>query len=561
MIVKSQVLLFLTGLALAAPRSSFSQNKSQPFNETGTLMEMEAVPCGIQERGFTGIGGLLVTAGLEHVNSNDKLCQEYVLRTAYIQYRIRPVNEKEPVLLPVGEKAHFHLKGDHIVLSMPEGDDKVREYKVVGMKPLTTDDSSASRVANAKIDGTRPVAFGLSPTDNVPRLERRPLQSTGPDPVASSARLSNNSSLPNPQTTAQSSASQPAGWVAAGAVSLAAGRSRLALDRVQLLALIAGGVPSPRVAMLLDERELSFTPDVNYLASLQAAGATDDLIKTLNVGGGTHVAAAPGSRDTRVEQDLARGAQLAHSGRLDQAGQEYRKAQQLQPQDPSLHFASGYALARQGKWKEAAAEYQAIAAANPDDPAAHSNLGVALNHAGDREGAIREYRRGLALDPESAAMHQDLGDVLEGKGDWAGAAAELRQAVQERGLDAALHADLGAVLLRQKDLDGAIREDRQAISLQGACCQAQYDLATALDLKGDLKGAVENLRDVLSSEPDDAQAHAALAGILDRQGDTNEALAHYKIALLLKPQDAEIQAARDALINRVGSGGGQVTGQ
>jgi hypothetical protein len=159
--MKTRSILLLICFA-SAVSISLPETKDQPqFNETGTLMEMQAVPCGFQERGFTGFGGLLATAGLEHVNSNDKLCQEYVLRTAYVQYRIRPVSEKEPVLLPVGEKAHFHIKGDHILLTMPEGDDKMREYRVVGMRPVATDDGSGP--GTLALMG-RPRRLNLSPS-------------------------------------------------------------------------------------------------------------------------------------------------------------------------------------------------------------------------------------------------------------------------------------------------------------------------------------------------------------------------------------------------------------
>ncbi|HEY6290712.1 MAG TPA: tetratricopeptide repeat protein [Terriglobia bacterium] len=563
--MKIKLILFLIGLTLAAPRISLSESKNQPqFNETGTLMEMQAVPCGFQERGFTGFGGLLATAGVEHVNSNDKLCQEYVLRTAYIQYRIRPVNEKEPVLLPVGEKAHFHIKGDHILLSMPEGDDKMREYRVVGMKPVAMDEGGGSRYAGAgaTTEAARPISFRVNPTDSIPRLERRPVDVAAPLPaVQTGGRLPGSSSVPSREAMAQQSGGVSSSWVAAGPLTLAADRSRLALDRVQVMALVAGGVSGRRVAMLFDEREVSFSPDANYLANLRSAGATDELIKALNEASGASGREAPSVNDARTEQGLTRGAQLAHAHQFEQAQQEYQKALQVRPQDPGLQFALGYVLTRQGKWKEAAAEYKAIAASEPGDPAAHSNLGVALKQAGDLEGAIREYRRALALDPDSAAVHEDLAAALDEKGDLNGAVPELRSAVQERPLDARLHTELGAILQQQKDLDGAIREDRQAISLQDPCCQAQYNLATALELKGDLAGAVDGFRNVLNVEPDDAQAHAGLASALERRGESAQALAHYKMALLLAPQDPDIRAAQDALQQRVQTGAGDGSGR
>jgi hypothetical protein len=144
-------LFVLIGLTLAVAALTFAGDKKDehPASETGTLMEMAAVPCGSTERGVTGFGSLLATAGLEHVNATDKLCQEYVLRGGFIQYRLRPVDEKHPVLLPVGEKAHFYIKGDRILLTVAGGDDRQREYRVVGMKPLLSDADTTSHPTTA----------------------------------------------------------------------------------------------------------------------------------------------------------------------------------------------------------------------------------------------------------------------------------------------------------------------------------------------------------------------------------------------------------------------------
>jgi Flp pilus assembly protein TadD len=556
--MKTKSILLLLCLTSAVSISS-SETRDQPqFNEAGTLVEMQAVPCGFQERGFTGFGGLFASAGLEHVNSNDKLCQEYVLRTAYVQYRIRPVNEKEPVLLPVGEKAHFHIKGDHILLTMPEGDDKTREYRVVGMRPVATDDAGGSRYVGTSgaAEAPKPISFRSYPANSLPRLERRPADTAQPDPPFSTGIGSLGSSpVPNSEASARQSVAVSPNWVAAGVLTLATDRSRLTLDRVQVIALVAGGVSGHRVAALIQEREISFRPEANYLANLRSAGAIDEVIGAFNGVSGVFGSESQSGNDAGIERGLTRGAQLAYAHHLEEAEQEYRKAQQLRPQDPSLHFALGYALMERGKWKEAVAEYKALAAGGPNDPAAHSNLGATLMQTGDVDGAIREYRRGLTLDPDSAAMHASLAAALREKGDLNGALAELRRASQERPLEAEFHTELGAILQQQKDLDGAIREDRQAISLQDACCQAQYNLGTALVLKGDLRGAVESFRQVLNVQPDDAQAHAALADALGRQGDTTQALVHYKMALLLAPQDAQIRAARDGLLAQIQANG------
>jgi hypothetical protein len=75
------------------------------------------------------------------------LCQEYILQSDKIIYRIRPKDDKHPVLLPIGETAEFRLHKDKLLLRVPESsDDKEREYIVVSMTPRT--DASAAKSPN-----------------------------------------------------------------------------------------------------------------------------------------------------------------------------------------------------------------------------------------------------------------------------------------------------------------------------------------------------------------------------------------------------------------------------
>ncbi len=57
------------------------------------------------------------------------------MQTDRIIYRIRPKDDKHPALLPVGEKAQFHIERDKMKLRVEDLDDKEREYIVVSMTP------------------------------------------------------------------------------------------------------------------------------------------------------------------------------------------------------------------------------------------------------------------------------------------------------------------------------------------------------------------------------------------------------------------------------------------
>jgi hypothetical protein len=83
--------VLLLGLILAVPLSAYG-NKKKIGAERGVLEKMDAVPCGAKETGLSGLGALWGSAGITHINSNEKLCPQYLLRTDEMDYEIRPLD-------------------------------------------------------------------------------------------------------------------------------------------------------------------------------------------------------------------------------------------------------------------------------------------------------------------------------------------------------------------------------------------------------------------------------------------------------------------------------------
>jgi hypothetical protein len=119
------------------------QAKDSPSYQSGVLKEMSSVECGFEQKSAKGLVGELVGTDDSHSKMRKTFCHEYVLETNHVVYHIRPREEKHPALLPVGEKALFRMKKDLMVLKVPEGDDKEREYDVVSMLPVQANDGSA----------------------------------------------------------------------------------------------------------------------------------------------------------------------------------------------------------------------------------------------------------------------------------------------------------------------------------------------------------------------------------------------------------------------------------
>src|ERR1700756_5477429 len=116
--------------------SRAAMDKDGPSYQSGMLKEMTSVECGFEQKSARGLMGELVGTDDSHSKTRKTLCQEYVLETNGVVYRIRPREEKHPALLPVGQKALFRMTKDFMVLKVPEGDGKEREYSVVSMGPV-----------------------------------------------------------------------------------------------------------------------------------------------------------------------------------------------------------------------------------------------------------------------------------------------------------------------------------------------------------------------------------------------------------------------------------------
>jgi len=67
---------------------------------------MQSVPLCLRNAASSGIGSIFGSIGVQHVNSNEKLCTQYLLRTDEMEYHIDLLDTKHVVLLPVGHEAN-----------------------------------------------------------------------------------------------------------------------------------------------------------------------------------------------------------------------------------------------------------------------------------------------------------------------------------------------------------------------------------------------------------------------------------------------------------------------
>ena len=311
---------------------------------------------------------------------------------------------------------------------------------------------------------------------------------------------------------------------AARRVAPAGAGGKKPLDQIQVVALLAGGVPNQRVAMLVNERGISFEPTEDYLWTLKNVGAEDVLLGAVRAAKRAKpeaLSAEVAAKHAKALSHLARGAELADKKKLyPEAEQEFRAALALEPGNPDLHFALGYVLYEQKKWDLAAAEYRTCIRLQPDLALAHHHLGLTLDKKRDLDGAIAEYRTAIRLQPDDAKAHYNLGRALGGKGDLDGAIVESRTAIRLEPDDALAHSMLGLGLERKGDPDGAIAEYNTAIRLQPDDAISHLSLGFALGRRGGLDRAIAEYNTAIRLQPDNADAHNRLGAAL-RDGPPN----------------------------------------
>ncbi|MBZ5707381.1 MAG: hypothetical protein LAN63_18700 [Acidobacteriia bacterium] len=139
-----QTRIFLAAVLLV----SLAHAREPKHYQSGVLLQMDSVECGVDENNGKSVAGEMLGTDSGHKKTHELLCQEYVLQTDRMIFRIRPRDDKHPVLLPVGGIAMFRLEKDRMILRSEDLDDKERDYNVVSMTPREA--TAPAEAASAK---------------------------------------------------------------------------------------------------------------------------------------------------------------------------------------------------------------------------------------------------------------------------------------------------------------------------------------------------------------------------------------------------------------------------
>jgi tetratricopeptide (TPR) repeat protein len=278
------------------------------------------------------------------------------------------------------------------------------------------------------------------------------------------------------------------------------------VNTTELMAWLTAGVPTSRLARIVQERGIARIPGRQQIRQLEAAGADRTLVCTLSKAN-LKPSATVTISSSGIPAVLVQAAADARNQRFHEAELALRQALSSDSENAALHFALGTTLRQQERWDDAFDEITRSAQLMPDFPENHSSLAYIFYRLDDGPNAIAEARTALSMDPQNAEAYQFLGLALYSNGQYG----------------AAVHAFAESLTRDPNNVD------------------TFYDLGITFHADGNLPAAIKAYRQAIRLNPAFWQAHSNLALILHEQGKFDEAIAEYRAAKHLAPEEASVR--------------------
>jgi tetratricopeptide (TPR) repeat protein len=229
------------------------------------------------------------------------------------------------------------------------------------------------------------------------------------------------------------------------------------------------------------------------------------------------------------------GLALYNAGKFPDAVTAFRKACDLNPEEPDYQSNLGIALSEAGDQPAAITACKEAIHLRSDFGAAHKNLGLALQRHGELDAAIKCYEEAIRLRPEDSQAYSNLGSIYLqiGLPDKAQVACEKARFIQPKNADA--HFNLGLALAAKGRHADAVTAFREELVLRKRA-ETYLQLAHSLELLGKLGETEEAYRRLLELRPDDAQAHYNLGVILEARHEYAQAVDAYRQAIKHAPK-------------------------
>ncbi|MFC3226890.1 tetratricopeptide repeat protein [Marinibaculum pumilum] len=261
-------------------------------------------------------------------------------------------------------------------------------------------------------------------------------------------------------------------------------------------------------------------------------------------------------REQALREALDAADQHLRRGRLEEAGEVYRRVLELEPRNFEAMVGIGDLLLARGQPGDALMAYGNAQKQHPQGSARlFVNKGGALAAVQEVEAAVGSFRRAHALEPDNPDILCNLGSVLVEAGEPAAAIAVFRD-VQELRPDAP-QSHFGMALAIQAMSDAAWREAapgsdrieaaiaayRAALDCDPAFAQAAVNLAQLLLARGEAEAALDLVERAELQVPRDLPLLMTKAQVHDALGSRGLAVVALENAVLAHPDSLDARAA------------------
>jgi tetratricopeptide (TPR) repeat protein len=178
-------------------------------------------------------------------------------------------------------------------------------------------------------------------------------------------------------------------------------------------------------------------------------------------------------------------------------------------------FTEAANLAQTGRLDEAEAAFKEILELEPGLAEVHGNLGYVYAQREDWARAETSYLAALELRPEEPSFMYALTEVYQDSGQDEKAQELVEQVVTQSPEDATAQLNRGVFLLNAGRNQEAQEAFEAALVTDPSLAKAHYHLGTLLVGQGKVPEAIEHLEAYLATSPDNAQAVATAQGLLE----------------------------------------------
>ena len=247
-------------------------------------------------------------------------------------------------------------------------------------------------------------------------------------------------------------------------------------------------------------------------------------------------------QQTAAKQHLGEIAQLARTGKLDEAALKVAQLRQAGFADPQLAALSGAIEFHRGAFDRAIPLLAEAHDSYPADRTICANLAEAYYRIGDLVAARAVCSAEAASQDPSLRLERLRGFFAQEAEDFAGAVEAYRRVVSIEPQDWSTWNNLGNALNAVGDIPGAVEALRRALELQPQSQAIRINLGNTLFQGGDPLGAEAVLKEAVERDPADLTPLRRLFDQYVKTARDGEALEIIRRAVALNPTDPLLQA-------------------